>query len=147
MSQEPSGWQETGRKKREAVTALLPEHWRLQVVPPANEVLDGVAYSQKSLSEREIEITESHSATQLLDLLKTGMLSSVEVTAAFCRRATIAHQLVGELQMRSMDCCWKLTAWRPTVLAKSCSMMLSHVPKSLMHTTARTAKPVDCSMA
>ena len=97
MSEEPSSWQEIGRKKSEAVTGLLPEQWRLQRVPSANEVLDGVAYSRKTLSEHEIELTESYSATQLLELLRSGELSSFEVIRAFCHPATIAHQLVCEL--------------------------------------------------
>ena len=45
------------------------------------------------LSERELEITELM-AYELLPKLADKTYTSVEVTRAFCKRATIAHQIV-----------------------------------------------------
>ncbi|KAK8044414.1 amidase [Apiospora rasikravindrae] len=49
------------------------------------------------LSEKELDITENHTARDLLPKLASGQLSSVEVTTAFCKRAALAQQLVGSL--------------------------------------------------
>lgn len=46
------------------------------------------------LSERELDITENHTARDLLSKLAARELISVEVTTAFCKRAALAQQLV-----------------------------------------------------
>ena len=46
------------------------------------------------LTQREIEITSISSATNLLEDIKNRVYTAVEVTTAFCKRASIAHQLV-----------------------------------------------------
>ncbi|KAK8053298.1 amidase signature domain-containing protein [Apiospora saccharicola] len=45
------------------------------------------------LSERELDITENHTAQDLLPKLAARELTSVEVTTAFCKRAALAQQL------------------------------------------------------
>jgi amidase len=45
------------------------------------------------LTARELEITESYSTARLLSGLAKGVLSSLEVTTAFCKRAANAQQL------------------------------------------------------
>ncbi|KAK7932252.1 hypothetical protein PG985_002964 [Apiospora marii] len=45
------------------------------------------------LSERELDITENHTARDLLPKLAARELTSVEVTVAFCKRAALAQQL------------------------------------------------------
>ncbi|KAK8069996.1 amidase signature domain-containing protein [Apiospora phragmitis] len=47
------------------------------------------------LSDRELDITEKHTARDLLPKLAARQLTSVEVTVAFCKRAALAQQLVG----------------------------------------------------
>ncbi|KAK6458184.1 Acetamidase [Scheffersomyces xylosifermentans] len=61
---------------------------------PSSEVKDVLKWIQKSgfLSSKEIEITQSN-ITTILANIKAREWTSVEVTAAFCHRATIAHQL------------------------------------------------------
>lgn len=46
------------------------------------------------LTEREIEITESYTVTQLLAVLRERTISVEEVTRAFLRRAAVAHLAV-----------------------------------------------------
>jgi amidase len=89
-----SAWQEIAQSKREAITALLPVEWRVQKLPSPIDAPDATRVIQTTLSEREIEITERLSVSQLLKQLSSGELSAEEVTAAFCHRATVAHQLV-----------------------------------------------------
>lgn len=53
-----------------------------------------VPASSGILSEQELKITES-TASELVPRLAKGQLKAVDVTLAFCKRAALAHQLVG----------------------------------------------------
>jgi amidase len=87
-------WESKADAKRQAIIDSIPQKWRLDRVPSADEqkdVTDG--YIHQFLSPREIEITE----TDIGGIAKqtaTGSWTSVEVAEAFCHRASIAHQLV-----------------------------------------------------
>ena len=48
------------------------------------------------LSQDEIEITRSH-ATEIVKRVAEGKWKAEDVTVAFCKRAAIAHQLVGRV--------------------------------------------------
>lgn len=50
------------------------------------------------LSSHEIQITEAYDVAGLLKGLASGTLTAVDVTAAFSKRAAIAHQLVSQPQ-------------------------------------------------
>jgi amidase len=65
-----------------------------KIHPEANLSAFDLLRESNLLTSREIEITESWDATALLGLLASAKISSLEVTAAFCKRATIAQQLV-----------------------------------------------------
>ncbi len=52
----------------------------------------GVAQHCELLSERELQLT-AKDATELVGLMASGVISSYEVTLAFCKRAAIAQQL------------------------------------------------------
>ena len=56
------------------------------------------------LTARELDITDTVNVQTLLDNLRTGQWSSVEVTTAFYKRAIIAHQLVSS----SHTCLYRL---------------------------------------
>lgn len=90
-------WETIAANKRASVAALIPPKW---LVPtdslPAQERLDVTSFPGESgiLSDKEMEITESLSATELVEKIAKGLYSAVEVTTAFCKRAVIAHQLV-----------------------------------------------------
>lgn len=87
-------WENKADAKRQAILDSIPQKWRLDKIPSAEEqkdVTDG--YIHQFLSNREIEITE----TDIEGIAKqtaAGSWTSVEVTEAFCHRASIAHQLV-----------------------------------------------------
>jgi len=88
-------WKATGRRKREDIQALLPAQWKVnEPLPTSSELRDATTYPRKFLTPREVNITEDFTACELLKALASGALSAVEVTVAFCHRATIAHQIV-----------------------------------------------------
>ncbi|OAA54531.1 Amidase [Niveomyces insectorum RCEF 264] len=96
MTSSPSAhasWQNIGQAKRDAIQSHLPDEWKITPVPPPAAVRDAGIYARQFLSPEEIEITEALSARVLLSRLARGELSAVQVTKAFCHRATIAHQL------------------------------------------------------
>ncbi|KAF2432169.1 amidase [Tothia fuscella] len=87
-------WQDAAEKNRQAITAPIPEKWKLQLdqstIP---EDVRGIPASCGILPREQIWITE-HTAVDLVRKLASGELSSVAVVEAFCARAAIAHQLV-----------------------------------------------------
>ena len=88
-------WQHIGQQKRESIASLLPPQWKLpEPIPNANILSDVTNYPNSFLTEREVAITENHTAKQLLRKLADRTYTATEVTSAFCHRATIAHQLV-----------------------------------------------------
>ncbi|KAH6668811.1 general amidase-B [Halenospora varia] len=89
----PETWQTKVAKKQVEIKAAVPPEWLLPATttPPKN-VLD-IPRQCGLLSEKELDITESYDAVELLEKLSTGTFTSAEVTEAFCKRAAIAQQL------------------------------------------------------
>ncbi len=89
-------WRLLIAEKRAKQLASIPKEWLLtpEELPP-KEVLDVTTFPDTCgrLSAKEIEITNS-SVEVLLQKLAAAEWSAVEVTTAFYKRATIAHQLV-----------------------------------------------------
>ena len=89
-------WETISAKKREALLASIPKEWIIpdDIKPPEDQE-DVTTFPTNSgwFTDRELEITGS-SATQLLDKLTSGTWTSLEVTKAFCKIASAAHQLV-----------------------------------------------------
>lgn len=91
LAMSPSN-QEIAAKAQQGVLDSIPAKWKL----PQIEIMSNVMEIPKScgiLTSKQIEVTEQ-TATELLEKLANGSLSSVEVTEAFLARAAIAHQLV-----------------------------------------------------
>ncbi|KAK7538482.1 fatty-acid amide hydrolase [Phyllosticta citribraziliensis] len=101
----PGSWKEIAAKKRAALLDSIPEEWRIpaNILPPESQ-LDVTAFPQKSgwFTAEELEITNS-SATVLLKRLRSGKYSSEQVTKAFCKRASAAHQLTNCLSETLFD--------------------------------------------
>lgn len=98
-------WQEIVALKQQQQSDAIPQAWRLpaDITASYEEPYDrhqhrfmeaDVVGRSGILSQHEIAITSEHSVRSLLESLKEGRLSSVEVTTAFCKRAAIAQQLV-----------------------------------------------------
>lgn len=88
-----TSWQDAAAKKRETITALIPEEWRLGSVPSVEDQVDVTDHIKQYLSEEELEITESD-ADHIVGNTSTGVWTAEQVTRAFCHRAALAHQLV-----------------------------------------------------
>lgn len=82
-------------KKQAERLERIPQAWRIDASKYENthNVLD-VPRACGILNEREIRITEEYDAVAIVEAIKAGELSAEEVTVAFCKRASIAQQLV-----------------------------------------------------
>lgn len=85
-------WQAIASEKKSQLQASIPQEWRIKTLPTDDSVMS-FPKSSGILTPEELSITES-SATELVQDLASGKLSSVAVTTAFCKRAALAHQLV-----------------------------------------------------
>lgn len=92
-----SSWEQQAKQKKAEVDKHIPKEWILpvEVTSQYNEktpisVLD---LPQKFLNSNEFDITENYSVSQLLDELKSGRFSAVDVVCAFSHRAAIATQV------------------------------------------------------
>ena len=79
---------------------------------PPDDQLDvrDVPRTSGKLSARELEITELDEVDVLLARLADRTYTALEVATAFCRRATLAHQLVRPFELLMET----LTMDRPT---------------------------------
>lgn len=88
-------WKSLASAKRDSILSSIPEKWHLPAdkLPSNKEQRDVTKYIQQFLSEKEIEITETD-IVGIAEKTTSGTWSAVEVTDAFCHRASLAHQLV-----------------------------------------------------
>jgi amidase len=89
-------WEEIAAAKRGAILASIPKDWIIpDGIKPPDSQLDVTEVPETSgfFTRQELDIT-SKSATELIAKLHSGEWTSQEVTAAFCKRAAVAHQLV-----------------------------------------------------
>ena len=87
-------WQQKSEIKRSEIAAKMPAQWQIpqSFLEQGHSAFD-IPRRSGILTERELEITELHYATDLVQKLTSGKYSSVEVTTAFAKRAAIARQL------------------------------------------------------
>ncbi|KAF2674562.1 amidase [Microthyrium microscopicum] len=88
-------WEEIAASKRASLLKSIPQEWRIpDHIKPADDVLDVSSFQKTSgwFTENELEIT-GQTVEQLLNKLASGALSSLDVTKAFCKAASAAHQL------------------------------------------------------
>jgi amidase len=85
-------WQERVADKKKRLDATIPDAWRIKDVPSTASVID-FPKGSGLLSEEELAITET-SAVDLVQRMAVGVLTSVAVTTAFCKRAAMAQQLL-----------------------------------------------------
>lgn len=82
----PETWQSIAKRKQEQLQASIPKEWLLETKPGANRnnYLD-IPRECGLLSDQELDITERHDATALVQELVQGRLKSVDVVRAFCK--------------------------------------------------------------
>jgi amidase len=94
----PQTWTDIIAEKTQRQQASIPKEWTLTNLPP-KEQLNVISFPETCglLSAKEIEITNTN-VDSLLENLRSGHWSAVDVTTAFSKRAIIAHQLVSHLR-------------------------------------------------
>lgn len=87
-------WREIAARKKAEQQARIPQAWLLPDSTDLNQnnILQ-VPHQCGILTEIELQITEDFDATELVDELANGNLTSEAVATAFCKRAAIAQQL------------------------------------------------------
>ncbi|CEQ39499.1 SPOSA6832_01025, partial [Sporobolomyces salmonicolor] len=88
-------WRAKVAEKKAAQAALIPDEWRLSPELLSDPRLDvtGVVAECGILTDKELEITELDEVEELASRLAKGVYNAVEVTTAFCKRASVAQQL------------------------------------------------------
>ena len=100
MGSTDMNWSQVAEDQRWSVEDAIPKEWRLHTLPPESQInVMSIPYQCGSMSPRELELTDKD-ATELLQLLAAGLVSSLELTLAFCKRASIAQQLVNPSKER-----------------------------------------------
>ena len=89
-------WQEVAAAKRNENMGKIPKEWHL-----SPDVLDEGRKRKKiagdfieSLLDSETRRITSLDNDEILELVRKGSLTAVQVTTAFCKRGSYAHQLV-----------------------------------------------------
>lgn len=88
-------WEDISRQAQQAVINSIPTEWLLPTtfIPSTQSDVSEVVQKSGILSKKQLEIT-SKDVFGLAKEISDGVLTSYEVTEAFCARAAIAHQLV-----------------------------------------------------
>lgn len=105
ITSKPSSWEARVAKKLRQRDSLIPRSWRLSptavkdIVEPAeasrnNLIKQDIVRKSGILTAKELQITDHYTVPQLLEALREGQLTALEVTVAYCKRAAIAQQLV-----------------------------------------------------
>lgn len=89
-------WQDVAAAKRAATLASIPSEWLIpKYMMPNDDVLDVTTFPESSgfFTKEELEITAA-SASDLVGQISKKIWTAVRVTLAFCKAASVAHQLV-----------------------------------------------------
>ncbi|PIL30761.1 hypothetical protein GSI_06929 [Ganoderma sinense ZZ0214-1] len=88
-------WRALCAARKQRQLHAIPGDWSIHPPPhdPSHPNVLNVPQTCGLLTARELDITDTVNVETLLDNLRTGQWSSVEVTTAFYKRAIVAHQL------------------------------------------------------
>lgn len=93
MGDDKMAWRSVAEAKFESINNSIPQKWRIGEVSSPEQQRDVTNVVQDFLSPDELEITKSD-AVEIVQKTSSGQWKAVDVTRAFCHRASIAHQLV-----------------------------------------------------
>ena len=88
-------WKQISEKAKQILNDSIPAEWRLSkdALPPEDQLdVRSVPAQSGILSKDELAITDSF-ATDIVANIAAGKWKAEHVTTAFCKRATIAHQV------------------------------------------------------
>lgn len=118
-------WEDIAAAKRAALMQTIPPEWVIpdDILPPPKQ-LDVTSFPLSSgwFTTLELEITSSTSS-EILSRVQAGIWSARDVTSAFCKRASAAHQLVSGFCVCQNAICTRLTTWTDELLERD------HVPR------------------
>jgi hypothetical protein len=100
MASMKESWQDVAAAKRAATLASIPSEWLIpEQMVPSDEVLDVTKFPESSgfFTKEELEITAA-SASGIINQISKKIWSAERVTLAFCKAASVAHQLVSSIQ-------------------------------------------------
>ncbi|OJT12867.1 Acetamidase [Trametes pubescens] len=86
-------WKALCAERKQRQLDLIPKEWTITLPPDSQRNVLDVPRTCGLLTARELDITDTVNVAILLDNLRTGQWTSVEVTTAFYKRAIIAQQL------------------------------------------------------
>lgn len=85
-------YQLVANEKAQALINCIPIEWRLEIVPPLDQVHNASTFADDLLSKEELAIINK-SARELLTAQQNGELTALEIASAYCHRVSIIHQL------------------------------------------------------
>jgi amidase len=77
-------YEEIGSLKRKERDEKIPAEWRVSVPEDTDSLLE-LPRSLDIFSKRELNITESYDSVGLVEQIKKGEFTSLEVAQAFCK--------------------------------------------------------------
>lgn len=96
-----SNWEAIAERVKTRLDETIPIEWRLKTKPTQLNVT-GVPFTSGILTESEVVITNT-SAIDIVINIAHGIWRAEDVTTAFCKRASIAHQLTRCLTVTMFD--------------------------------------------
>lgn len=96
-------WKEKAAAKRTATLSKIRAEWRLSSddMDRAKQQLNlSGPFMQQFLDDTEISITQLDSVP-LVEAIKSREYTAVQVATAFCHRAAVAHQIVGNISVET----------------------------------------------
>lgn len=138
-----SDWRQKVAKKREESWKDIPIKWKLPdelkysfQLPLENHKNDfignNVIRMSGVLTERELNITENYTVSELLTALAQGKVKALELTVAFSKRAAVAQQLVNLPKLLKLTRIWVESNYRCHVSRRPCSPRLVKGPSIWM---------------
>lgn len=96
LAHQEKSWEAKAKAKVAETSSKIPKEWRLNQssLDKAKQIkkLSG-PFIESFLSDEELSITRNDS-TLLVEKVKTGEYTALQVAQAFCKTAAIAHQIV-----------------------------------------------------
>ncbi|KAH8690697.1 glutamyl-tRNA amidotransferase-like protein subunit A [Talaromyces proteolyticus] len=90
-TQPSNSWQKIADQRRFQIDSRISPEWRVPKEMLTGKNLVDLPRRCGLMSKEELDITESN-AVEIVSAIREGTLTAVDTTAAFCKRAAIAHQ-------------------------------------------------------
>lgn len=120
-------WEAKAKAKVAETKSKIPNEWRLNQtsLDKAKKIkkLSG-AFIESFLSAEELSITGNDS-TLLVEKVKTGEYTALQVAQAFCKTAAVAHQIVGIISY-VVQCLLFASFYPPRILLTTIANPLSY---------------------